>query len=78
MVGLNAGGLAETVIPGLTGELYDHKDERNLISALSRFSQKKYLPSYCRENALRFSQSVFKENIKKKVYQWWKEKISRR
>ncbi|MCL4338871.1 glycosyltransferase [Patescibacteria group bacterium] len=77
VVGLNAGGLAETVIPGLTGELYDHKDERNLISALSRFSQKKYLPSYCRENALRFSQSVFKENIKKKVYQWWKEKISR-
>lgn len=73
VIGINCGGVVETIIPGKTGEIYNRQDEKTLISALKIFKQKKYLPFSCRQNAIRFTKKTFKEKIKKTVANLWEE-----
>lgn len=56
-------GMAETVIEGITGELFD--DE--ILPALQKFKRKRYDSHSCRQNAERFSTERFKKEMKETV-----------
>lgn len=61
VVGINAGGLTESVVNGDTGYLVDIDDPcevKNAISGLSKIDQNR-----CREHARKFSNEVFETNI---------------
>lgn len=57
-------GMAETVIEGKTGELFDN----DLISALHKFREKRYDSGLCRRNAETFSVARFQNEIKEEVW----------
>ena len=56
-------GMAETIIPGVTGELFD----TDLVRALHKVMKKRYDSSLCRENAEKFSKSRFQKEMKEAV-----------
>ncbi len=56
-------GMAETVIEGKTGELFD----TDLAGALHKFEKKKYDSVLCRSNAEKFSVSRFKKEMKEAI-----------
>lgn len=64
------GGSVETVINGVTGELYQEQKEEALMDTLNKFNNKKYLASVCRDNAKRFSKEIFKSKIKRIVEEY--------
>ncbi len=71
VIAYNRGGVRESVIAGVSGELYDYPTEDSLISILKIFQQKHYSPENCRNNAKKFSQSLFQKKIKKKIENYW-------
>lgn len=71
VIGIKRGGVGETIIPGRTGEIYDCQNERVLTSLLKRFEPKKYLPSVCQQNALKFAKKNFQKKIKTTVEDLW-------
>lgn len=71
VVALNQGGVKETIISGVTGEMYNAPDAKHLISALNVLKKKNYSPTLCRQNALRFSKESFKKQFRKAVEQIW-------
>ena len=56
-------GMAETVIEGRTGELFD----TDLFGTLQSFGKKRYDSVFCRQNARRFSQDKFKSEMKEEI-----------
>jgi len=56
-------GMAETVIEGVTGELFD----TDVIGALQKFAKKRYDSASCRSNAEKFSVARFKKEMKDEV-----------
>jgi glycosyltransferase involved in cell wall biosynthesis len=61
-------GMAETVIDGKTGMLFDTQTKESLIRALRSFRHGRYDSGSCRTNAERFDVRHFKEEMKKTVY----------
>jgi glycosyltransferase involved in cell wall biosynthesis len=64
VLALNAGGARETVLPGVTGELYEDAGVEGLVEALQRFRPESYSPATCRARAEEFSPSRFRAKIR--------------
>jgi len=60
-------GVAEIVIPGKTGVLFDHQSVPSLIGALKEFAKSWYDSRLCRKNAERFSKERFKGEMRSTV-----------
>lgn len=71
VIGKAAGGIAEIVISGITGELY-RDDYRSFVDTLNLFLKRKYLLSDCRNNALKYTKKIFQNKIKIAVEDYWK------
>lgn len=63
------GGVAEIVVNGKTGLLFDKQSVDSLCDALERFTPEWYDDSLCRLNAERFSVSRFSQEMKETVEQ---------
>ena len=59
VLALGVGGALETVVPGVTGELFAQADLKHLTAALSAFDPAKYSSSDCRAQAEKFSTRSF-------------------
>lgn len=66
-----ASGVKETVIAGVTGELYQEQNVESLIAALIISRQKEYDSSACRRNALKFSKKIFQRKMKESIFDLW-------
>ena len=64
-----AGGALETVLPGVTGELFDDQNWETLADTIVRFRPDSYDPETIRRHALKFETSIFKETVKNYVDQ---------
>lgn len=63
VIAYGAGGALDTVIPGVTGELFPEQSSESLAEALARFDPDRYDPAACRANAQRFSRERFDEDF---------------
>ena len=61
------GGAAETVVPGVTGELFPSQSVEAVMEVVGKFEDGKYDPLLLREHALKFKKSTFIERFKKLV-----------
>lgn len=73
VIAYKGGGVAETLIPGETGELYVEKSAQKLYEAVCAFDAKKYLPKACRTQALRFSKDRFKKSFRLAIEKYWRK-----
>jgi len=62
-----AGGALDTIVPGVTGELFENQTVDSLASVLRAFDASRYDPQRIREHALQFDSSVFKRRMKEFV-----------
>lgn len=67
VIGYNSGGIAETVIDGKTGILFDQLTPESCIDAINKFNKSKIKSQDCITNAQKFSQEVFIKKISKLV-----------
>ena len=78
VIGYNSGGVAETVIDGKTGVLFDNLTPDSCVKAIQKF-QKLFYSRHCEQSeaiskacisqAQKFSPQVFTSKIKKLIYQ---------
>ena len=73
VIALNKGGAAESIRPGLTGLLYEHKSEESLIDTINKFEKMNFEPHDCRENSLKFAEGIFEKRMKETILNFWKE-----
>jgi glycosyltransferase involved in cell wall biosynthesis len=71
VIAYKAGGSLDTVIEGKTGMFFEAQTVESLIDALQKFNAEDYDPVACRENALRFDEGVFRQQIADYVKQVW-------
>jgi len=64
VIAFKKSGIADIVVDGKTGILYDEQSKESLIDALLKFNNIKFDSMKCRQRALQFSQSVFEEKIR--------------
>lgn len=57
-------GMAEIILPGVTGEIFEKQQSDDLIKILEKFSCKDYDSISCRRQALLFDKEVFKKHMK--------------
>lgn len=63
-IALRAGGAAETIAEGVTGEFFDRADERALASVLAGFDRTRYDPAVLRAHAETFAPAGFIERLR--------------
>jgi glycosyltransferase involved in cell wall biosynthesis len=56
-------GMAETVVEGVTGELFNEQSILSIKEVLINSKNKRYDPEQCRKNALKFDLAVFKKEF---------------
>jgi len=71
VIALNRGGAAETVIPGITGELLDDDSPSGLRKAIIEFDEAKYNPEIIRRHARRFDRRNFLSVFAKVIAAQW-------
>jgi glycosyltransferase involved in cell wall biosynthesis len=59
VIGIAAGGVAETVIDGVTGVLFEHQTVDSLVAAIEQLDGLQFDPLACRARAEEFSVAVF-------------------
>ena len=64
VIAFRAGGTAETVIEGLSGEFFDEQIWEDIADKVIRFKPERYDPEIIRKQAEQFSVERFKEKIK--------------
>jgi glycosyltransferase involved in cell wall biosynthesis len=69
VVGVDAGGLTETVVPGETGELVPEGDVDALAEVLRNTDFTRFDPARIRRNAERFSRAEFQRRLRAEVDQ---------
>jgi glycosyltransferase involved in cell wall biosynthesis len=62
-----AGGALDTIVPGVTGELFQEQTVDSMVEVLREFDASRYDPERIREHALQFDSSVFKKRMKEFV-----------
>ncbi|GAB4574327.1 MAG: glycosyltransferase family 4 protein [Anaerolineae bacterium] len=67
------GGALDTVIPGVTGELFPEQTVESLKTVLARFDPARYDPVAMRQHALKFDTRVFDAQISAYVAQAWED-----
>ena len=75
VIAYNKGGLAEIVLPGKTGELFDEQSAEALAATLEKFSRQWYDNHSCRINAERFSKVRFMREMKDMVQELYNRSI---
>lgn len=73
VIAYNKGGATETVIEGLTGELFDEQSWEELADHLIRFDEHRYDPQKIRSHALIYSRDAFKKQLQEFVEQSWNQ-----
>ncbi len=68
VIGYNSGGVAETVIDGKTGLLFDKLTPKSCIKAIQKFQKLNINSKDCISQAQKFSPQVFTSKIKKIVF----------
>jgi glycosyltransferase involved in cell wall biosynthesis len=63
VIAYGGGGALDTVIPGVTGELFESQTVESLRSVLATFDPRRYDPRACRSQAERFSRGVFRRKL---------------
>jgi glycosyltransferase involved in cell wall biosynthesis len=63
VIAFGEGGALDTVMPGVTGELFTAQTCESLLSALKSFDALAYDPAHCRTKAEEFSAASFRENL---------------
>ncbi len=71
VIGINRGGVAETVIDGKTGLLADSDTEEALISLIRNFDPAKFDPGFIKKQAARFSKERFLQRFAKVFTDRW-------
>jgi glycosyltransferase involved in cell wall biosynthesis len=59
------GGAAETVVPGVTGELFLDQSAEAVVGAVRKFESGRYDPAAIRSHALKFRKALFVQRFKK-------------
>lgn len=65
VIAYRTGGALDYVIPGKTGEFFDHQTPESLIKALEQFNAGQYDPKTIQAHAQQFSPQSFHENLTK-------------
>ncbi len=73
VIAFAGGGALDTVLPGVTGELFAEQTVDSLRAALVAFDPRKYDPARLRAHALRFEASLFRQGITAYVEQAWED-----
>jgi glycosyltransferase involved in cell wall biosynthesis len=63
VIAFGRGGVAETVIPGQTGVLFEEQSAESLAAAVRTFEQGTFTPAVIRQQAEKFSAEVFKRQF---------------
>ena len=63
VVAFGRGGATETVVDQMTGVLFPEQSVEALVDAIERLDRSSISPAACRENAMRFDVSVFRERM---------------
>jgi glycosyltransferase involved in cell wall biosynthesis len=63
----SGGGARYTVVPGVTGELFDDQSVATIASSIERFDPAAYEPARIREHAKRWDRPLFRERIRTAV-----------
>lgn len=63
VIAFAGGGALETIIPGVTGELFREPTAQSLANVIGAFDDNKYDPQTMRRHAEKFSVDVFKEKL---------------
>ncbi len=71
VIAFRRGGALETVIDGVTGQLFDEQSWEELADVVLRFDHTKFNPTIIREHALKFSDTVFRQAFSTFVNQKW-------
>jgi glycosyltransferase involved in cell wall biosynthesis len=72
VIAYNKGGAVETIIPGVTGELFDEQSWEDLADYVVRFDPSKYDPQTIHNHAQQFSVLKFKNKIKDFIFDSYK------
>lgn len=72
VIGLNKGGIKETVINGKTGVLFNHQTINSVSKAITKLKSIKINPTDCQKNASKFSRSTFMIDFKNQVEHLWR------
>jgi glycosyltransferase involved in cell wall biosynthesis len=67
VLGLRGGGLAETVVPGVTGGFFEAATPQAVIDAVEHFDALAVDPQACVANARRFSRAAFADGLLREV-----------
>jgi glycosyltransferase involved in cell wall biosynthesis len=64
VIAFGGGGALDTVVPGVTGELFAEPTVESLAATLARFDWRAYDPGACRAQAERFSAANFRQQLR--------------
>jgi glycosyltransferase involved in cell wall biosynthesis len=73
VIAYRKGGATETVVDGVTGELFEEQSWEELADHLIRFDDAKYDPTAIRAHASRFGRGRFKQEMRDFVEKAWSE-----
>ena len=73
VIAFKGGGALDTVIPGVTGELFAEQTVDSLKAVLRSFDAGRYDPARIRTHALRFDAGIFARQITAYVEQAWED-----
>lgn len=63
VIAFAGGGALDTVMPGVSGELFAAQTVESLVETVQRFAPAEYDPAACRRQAERFSQAAFRSGL---------------
>lgn len=73
VVAFRGSGIAEIVLEGKTGLLFDKQTGRSLVGLLKRFDKHRFDAHTCRESALRFDKTLFTGSMKQVIENLYKQ-----
>lgn len=71
VIAYHGGGARDTVLPGITGELFDEMTADSLKAIMQNFDATRYNPSRIREHAQQFDTAIFTNQIDAFIEQAW-------
>ena len=63
IIAYRGGGAEETIIEGETGIFFDNQTPEAIVAAVKKFDDKKFSPTFCRNQAEKFNVNQFKKNV---------------
>jgi glycosyltransferase involved in cell wall biosynthesis len=78
VIAYGEGGALESVVEGTTGTFFKEKTPQSLIEAVRRFEGMTFDPHVIRAQAEKFSENVFRDNVRAFVAQEWERFESKR